>query len=140
MGEGGTLPNVTLGRDCFCMLDNVTRRSENWDLKKRKRILPDTTAKLFVLGFIRNYQENILELNSALINYVKIAINRVHVLFCVIADLKNFRWCNVIQQIKRPSPKTSLFLFVGLCYPLIWKIGISKLFVFGIIENHWENS
>ena len=33
-------------RDCFYLLDNVTRRSG------KKRILPDTIAKLFVFGLI----------------------------------------------------------------------------------------
>ena len=47
---------------------------KNWDLKK-KRILPDTTAKLFVFGLIRNHQEN---------NYFEISLSFVKL--CKIYD------------------------------------------------------
>ena len=60
----------------------------------------------------------------------------------------NIKWrCPVLFH------KARLFLFVGLHYPTIWKIGISKkkkkrifpdttakLFVFGLIRNCWENN
>ena len=49
----------------------------------------------------------ILKHHSALVNYVKITTNRVHVIFAI-GNLKKFSWCNVIQQIKKPSPKRKL--------------------------------
>ena len=40
----------------------------------------------------------ILKYHSGLVNYVKILI---FFFFLAITNLKNFRWCNVIQQIKK---------------------------------------
>ena len=56
-------------RALFYLLDYVTHRSEKLGFqkkKKKKRILHDTTAKLFVFGIIRNHQEN---------NYFKTSLN-----------------------------------------------------------------
>ena len=51
----------------------------------------------------------ILKHHSALVNYIEIMINRVHVIvffffFFAIADLKLISLCNVIQLIKKPLP------------------------------------
>ena len=54
--------------------------------KKKKKILPDITEKLFVFGVIRNLRKNIIILkhHSSPINYIKITIKRVYVLFCFV--------------------------------------------------------
>ena len=48
-------------------------------------ILPDITKKLFVFGVVRNLGRIffILKHQSSLVNYVKIMINRVHVIIII---------------------------------------------------------
>ena len=44
------------GETLFNLLDYVTRRSESLGFKKKKKkILPDITVKLFAFGVIRNH-------------------------------------------------------------------------------------
>ena len=47
-------------RDFFICWIMLPADLKNWDLKKKekKRILPYTTAKLFIFGLIKNHQEN----------------------------------------------------------------------------------
>ena len=68
--------------ETFYLLNYVTHRSEQLEFpkKKKKKILPDITMKLFDFCVIRNHREN--EYRSALVNNVKLTINWVHVFFC----------------------------------------------------------
>ena len=51
--------NNGVRRDFFYLLDYVTRRPDKLGFhKKKERILPDITTKLFIFGLIRNHQEN----------------------------------------------------------------------------------
>ena len=75
--------------------------------------MPDTTAKLFVFGIIRNHGENYYFKTP--LSFSKLCKKYDEwgpCLFCfvffffAITDLKKFSRCNVIQQIKKkPSPK-----------------------------------
>ena len=86
--------NHNLGETSFICCIMLPADLKNCDFKKKqkKRILPDTTAKLFIFGLIRNHHEN---------NYLKTSLGfgklckDYHkwgpcLFFFAIADLKNF--------------------------------------------------
>ena len=92
---------MLLRRDFFYLLDYVSHRSEKLGFqkkkKKKRRILPDTTVKLFVFCLIRNYQENnyfetSLSFGKLCKNYDKwgLCFFVFFFFFFAIADLKNF--------------------------------------------------
>ena len=85
----------------FYFLDYVTHRSEKLEFqKKKKKKLPDSVGKTLLCHFqYCNFE--------ALLDFGKLCKNDNMTCTCLyifaIADLKNFNWCNVIQQIKKPS-------------------------------------
>ena len=51
--------SVTLGETFFICWITLPTDLKNWNFKKRKKkILPDTTMKLFIFGLNRNHQES----------------------------------------------------------------------------------
>ena len=86
----------------FYLLDYVTRRSEKMDFqKKRRKGFCDSLVKNAHLMHIYLYKSDLLNFYD-LKNW-KITIHMdtfCNSHFFPIADLKNFRLCNVIQQIK----------------------------------------
>ena len=95
---------------------------KNWHIKKKKKRkkkkkeeekksqtdFAQHYCKKFAFCVITNHFENYyFETSLRFGNYVKIMINRVHVIFFffffffffAITDLKNSSWCNIIHQI-----------------------------------------
>ena len=104
----------------FLLLDYVTYRSEKLVFQKKKKkkgIIPDITAKLFLVSSQITDQIITLKHHSASVNYIKLRLkgSMSFSFFFAIAVLKNFSWFNEIQQIKKPSPNTSLLIFILYC-------------------------
>ena len=89
-----------LDKISFYLLDYVTRRSEKLEFQKKGGgggILPDTTAKLFVFGVIRNQKVNYFETSVSLGKLHKNYDKWDQCPFFAITNLKKFSWCNVVK-------------------------------------------